>query len=368
MNIDYQKLSNVPRLLLEAKLRPLQGHRFQPTGFADLGPARYTLPDGTEMLLVESAQSVANRMELACWDQSKDELIGELAGLPYVSVDCGALGKTNSISEFHRLNSPYIWSGAQTESAKKFREVFVTAIGLSAGVLKKRSKQADAADGETVPGILDFRRFYSAVFKYDPNAVIHGLFLEKVAGRLRMPRLLSGFIEASRVRAAESGGTKVDQLLPSPGTLGLNAKDGYGNVPFHRTEFTGEIKAYFNLDLALLHGYGLQDEATRLLIALSLFKIQRFLSTGLRLRTACDLEVDGKLAVARPAAFTIPDEEDLLKECARLIGECKKHFADPAITEVEWKPSKKPAVKKGGDEETEDAGDGDGIDEAGNGQ
>src|SRR6266540_7488592 len=103
--IDYGKLKTAPRLLLEARLRPLQGHRFQPTGFADLGPARYTLPDGTEMLLVESVQSVANRMELACWDQATDDLIGGLKGLPYVRVDCGDHGKTNTLNEFHRLNS-----------------------------------------------------------------------------------------------------------------------------------------------------------------------------------------------------------------------------------------------------------------------
>jgi CRISPR-associated protein Csb1 len=36
--IDYEILKTAPRLLLEARLKPLQGHRFQPTGFADLGP------------------------------------------------------------------------------------------------------------------------------------------------------------------------------------------------------------------------------------------------------------------------------------------------------------------------------------------
>ena len=51
------------RILVEADLVPVQGQRFQPTGFADLGAAVYTLPDGTRMLLVESAQSMANRLE-----------------------------------------------------------------------------------------------------------------------------------------------------------------------------------------------------------------------------------------------------------------------------------------------------------------
>jgi CRISPR-associated protein Csb1 len=151
-----------------------------------------------------------------------------------------------------------------------------------------RLKQ-DAAGLESGP--VDIRALAKLILKYDPNAVIHGLFLAKK--ELAGGRLLSGFIEASGARPAESGGVKNDRVDPSGDT-----KQGFGNVPFHRTEFTArEIKAYFNLDLALLRGYGLQDDATKLLIALSLFKIQRFLSTGLRLRTACDFEVDGTLTV-----------------------------------------------------------------------
>ena len=38
----YNALDNHPRLLLESDLRPVQGHRFQPTGFPDLlSPAKY---------------------------------------------------------------------------------------------------------------------------------------------------------------------------------------------------------------------------------------------------------------------------------------------------------------------------------------
>lgn len=170
-----------------------------------------------------------------------------------------------------------------------------------------------------------------------------------------MARALSGFIEASGVQAVESGGTKVDHILPSPKTLGLDAKTGYGNVPFPRTEFVAhKIAAYFNLDLALLRGYALGDEATQLLVALALFKTRRFLSTGLRLRTACDLKPVGDLTVTQPSGFDVPAEPQLLSECQRLIGVCKPRFA--GVTTVNWKPEPKAAKKKSeeAEEETEE--------------
>ena len=57
-----------------------------------------------------------------------------------------------------------------------------------------------------------------------------------------------------------------------------------------------------------------------LLIAISLFKIQRFLRDGLRLRTACDLDLDGDLIVQRPAGFTIPSLDELEKMLPGLIA------------------------------------------------
>jgi CRISPR-associated protein Csb1 len=337
--IDYDALSKAPRLLLEAKLKPLQGHRFQPTGFADLGPARYTLPDGPEMLLVESVQSVANRMELACWDPAAADLIQELKGLPYLRVRSSNDGVlTTSVLEAHRINSEYVMKEARRPGAKKtFNEEFAEEIGYE-------------KDGR-----VDWKKFYFGLFKYDPNSLIHGCFLEEIGGRLRATRILSGFIEGSGIAPAESGGVKNNIVQP-----GL--KGGEGNVPFHRTEFVAkEITAYFNLDLALLRGYGLPDDATKLLIALSLFKIRRFLSAGLRLRTACDLEVIGDVTVTRPEAFALSDEKPLLDECKRLIRNCKSLFADPAITEVVWSPAKKTGKKS---EVTEEGSEGEGENEA----
>src|SRR5690242_7090429 len=127
MPIDLEKLNDSPRILIEAALRPVAGTRIQPTGYPDLGAATYDAPDGQggaiTTLFVESAQSMANRLEAVCWDEAADDLVSELkvqkdeneVSLPYVRVKLAGLGDgtntTSSLLEFHRLNSPYIMSG-----------------------------------------------------------------------------------------------------------------------------------------------------------------------------------------------------------------------------------------------------------------
>ena len=53
---------------------PLQGKRFQPTGFPSLGAATFQTADGLG-LLVESAQSMANRIELTVWDDVRQDIL-----------------------------------------------------------------------------------------------------------------------------------------------------------------------------------------------------------------------------------------------------------------------------------------------------
>ena len=78
MPVDLNALGTAPRILIEAALKPVAGTRIQPTGFPDLGPATYDAPDGrggiVPTLLVESAQSMANRLEAVCWDEADDDI------------------------------------------------------------------------------------------------------------------------------------------------------------------------------------------------------------------------------------------------------------------------------------------------------
>jgi CRISPR-associated protein Csb1 len=318
MTIDFAALAGNQRLLIEANLKPLQGSRFQPTGFPNLGAATYKGPNGTDMLLVESAQSVANRLEAACWDSLADDWIAPLGGVPVVKVlDDQGLSLTNSVLEAHRLNSPYI------ENTAWFAE-FRKEIGYD-----EKAKRP-----------LDMRgKVYPAVLKYDPNALLHGFFLESIAGVIRSPRALSGFIEADRIQTASSGGVKNDRV-DAKSVEGAGAAEGYGNVPFARDEYVSpEITAYFNLDLAQVRGFGLGREVETFLIALALLKIRRFLDAGLRLRTACDLGVDGDLKVTRPPGFAVPSLE-ALEEALPAFVAAVAGFASPTTTLVTFAPKR----------------------------
>lgn len=318
MSFDLSALDGQPRLLVEATLVPVQGRRFQPTGFPDLGAATYKAPvDGgmLDMLLVESAQSVANRLEAVCWDDAADDWQAPLRGLPLVKVlDEKGQPKTNSVLEAHRLNSPYILEGKDTT------------------VLDILKKELAAMD----EGRVDLGKLARILLRLDVNALLHGVFLAKgdlAGGRLRLPRALSGFIEAEEVQIASSGGVKNDFVNPSGDT-----KSGFGNVPFARDEYAARrIVAYFNLDLAQLRGFRLGAAVERLLIGLALYKIRRFLEVGLRLRTACDLALDGAARV-RPEGWALPELGDIEAALPGLIAAVAAEglFATPPVTVVRY--------------------------------
>jgi CRISPR-associated protein Csb1 len=317
MPLDLSPLAGTPRLLLEAELKPLQGTRFQPTGFPNLGAARYAGPNGEEMLLVESNQSMANRLEAVCWDEASDDWVLPLRGLPLVKVlDTDESPLTNSVLEAHRLNSPYILEGKDERVLN---------------LLKTRLAAWEQ-------GRVDLHELARVLLSLDPNALIHGVFLAKkelAGGRLRLPRVLSAFIEATDVNVASSGGVKNDGVDPK----GDTAK-GFGNVPFARDEFTARrLVAYFNVDLAQIRAFGPGALVERFLVSFALFKIRALLSGGLRLRTACDLTIAVEPRVTAPEGFPLPKLLELEAELPRLIEAIGAEglFAKPRVTTVVYR-------------------------------
>jgi len=296
MSIDLSSLNGVHDLLFEIPLKVRQGHRFQPTGFPDLGAAEFDTPVGRS-LLIESAQSMANRLEAVCWDESANDLIEPLRGLSYVRVLRNNSYLTSSVTDSHRLNSPYI-----LESKDK---TFLSTLQGELGALEK--------------GPINRSILAQKLLKYDVGSLVHGVFLAKeqlAGGRLRVARALTAFIEAEGVRVAPSGGSKQDHVDPTGQAFNQGgAQKGFGHVPFPRDEYTAEtITLYASIDLSQIRGYGLDDDATRLLILLALFKLRSFVDSPMRLRTACCFELrDGvDIASKNLPTFHLPTRDELV--------------------------------------------------------
>jgi CRISPR-associated protein Csb1 len=289
---------NAHRTVLEADLMPLAGSLIQPTGFPDLGAAEF----GRDMLLVESAQSMANWLESTTWDSARNEQAAELSVLPYVRIVSpdGAFLSSSRL-EAHRLASAYIMTGkvGQTDGEQWMQE----RLGLVKGLP------------------LDNRAVARACFRLDPVSLVHGAFFARKGWpwQPRIARAVTSFIEASGVKPAVSGGVKKDVVI-NEAKDGATA-EGYGTVPHHRVEYTADkITAYFTIDHAQFRSYGLSEPATALLQALADFEIATLLDQGLRLRTRCDLvvkEVRGGRPDAAEAAQRITE---LAAGCAGELG------------------------------------------------
>ncbi len=296
------------RTVITVDLRPLVGTRFQPTGFPDLGAAEFGR--GSERrLLVESAQSMANRMEATTWDDARTDQVEELDGLPYVRIVDGD-GKFLSSSrlEAHRLASAYIMNGKV--NGADGRDWMLDKLGLALG------------------RPLDHRAVAKACFALDPLSLVHGVFFAQKPWpwQPKIARAVTSFIEADGAVPVVSGGVKRDVVI-NEAKEGATA-EGYGMVPHHRVEYTAEtITAYFAIDHAQIRSYGLSDAAAALVKALTEFEIGTLLDGGLRLRTACDLEVVNVTGVR-------PDRGDAAARISKLIGDCGDELG--TMTDVVW--------------------------------
>jgi CRISPR-associated protein Csb1 len=326
MAIDLSTLDQAHRLLFEIPLKPLQGQRFQPTGFPGLGAATFQTADGA-CLLVESAQSMANRLELMAWDEATQDVKPALQGISHVRInrpDGGFL--TDTIIEAHRLNSPYLLE----ESSRTFFQQLQGELGVM----------------ETGP--INRRKLAEVLLKYDIGSLLPGVFLAKkdlAGGRLRVARALAAFIEADGVQVAASGGVKNDHVNTSGDT-----KAGFGNVPFARDEFTAaRCTLYVNLDLAQIRGYGLDAPVQRLLVLLALYKLRALVDGGLRLRTSCDLRVvTDRITAVTPAGFALPNLTDITQDLEHAIPACAEHMT---VTKTVF--ADKIEAKKGAEDESE---------------
>ena len=315
------------RLIYDAELTPVLGSAFQPTGFPDVGAATFTRFEGSaevSALLVESVQSMANRLEATAWDEAVNAPVAEVAGLPWVRVIRAGTGDvlTASRLEAHRLASPFVREA--TLDGTPMAEVITQRLGLAPDTPHDRRAMA------------------AAVAALDPFCLLHGVFFsdKKWLGQPRFTRAISAVIEAHDVQRLDSGGRKADRVRHQLGDEVGGTKEGYGSVPFHRTEWTAKrIVASFVVDVELLYSYGLPAAVTETLETLAQWEIRRLLTGGLRLRTACDLELVDTVSARR--GEQLPELTELSGRLAELIPAGGNLFGDGEPLTVEWTSKKK---------------------------
>ncbi|CCK64989.1 type I-U CRISPR-associated RAMP protein Csb1/Cas7u [Mycobacterium canetti] len=331
------------RYIYEAVLKPVYGHRFQPTWFPDIGPATFSFRDNNrrvDALLVESEQSMANWLEGTAWDKGTNEPVEEVSGLPWVKV-VSPNGRflTSSRLEAHRMASAYIRTAEL--NGKKMGEEITRRLDLPTNAKDKRP--------------LDYRHIVAEVAKLDPFCLIHGVFFSHGdwLGNPRVTRAVTSFVEAYDVERAISGGRmtsllhhKKEQTHSGDGGTGGTeqqqekaksaAEEGFGTLPYSRTEWTARlIKVGFTVDVELLRSYGLPEPATDALETLAQWQIRHLIGGGLRLRSNCDLEPVAPVATLRGPE--LPAAGELTKKLRDLIGRSDGAFGEGRAITVTWK-------------------------------
>ena len=290
------------RVLISAELQLANGSFFQPTGFPDIGACIYTDGAGQRRCLVESEQSMANRLEAVCM-QAPGVWRPPMAGrLPVIHVKdrMNRLLATN-LTEAHRVASSYVLESAVEETT-----------------LQKKLEVRLGLDAKTKNWPLDGRdRLAQAVFALDPAAILHGFqFMQWETVGLRAARLLHARLEATLADDSEVhyGLVKVDGIEPG---MSSAQKSNKGQSIASRVRYVPQsILATFEIDVLSLRERSLvpaaredgaddgsgNRAARRFMLALALWKIHRFLTNGpafdartgdtmgaLRLRADCSL-------------------------------------------------------------------------------
>ncbi|MGE5487813.1 MAG: type I-U CRISPR-associated RAMP protein Csb1/Cas7u [bacterium] len=345
MPLDLSALDSASRLFVEADLQVATGGggRFQPTGFPDLGPALYRGADGANWLLIESPQSMANRLERVCWVDGNEETdrVGsynaDCQGIPYVlATDSDGRPLTASTLEAHRLSSPYIWNTQPfTDPDDAGKELTI------ADYLRRLF-------GLTENRLVPWKKVAEGLLKVDPGCLLHGIWFNEAlfgGGKVRITRALSGYIEAREPSAVNFGFQKRDSVSDrTDREAGHSAAEGYGSVIGPKQHFTSpEIKAYFQVDLERLRSYGLSAALVRALAAWAIYKIRRVLVASrdgvADLRTECKFAtsnvsaslVDNK--TGRTSSYALPELDD------ELVAAFKELKHSRAPIKVRWVPN-----------------------------
>jgi CRISPR-associated protein Csb1 len=277
------------RVVITAAFELTNGRFLQPTGFPDIDACIYRDKEGRRWCLVESEQSMSNRLEAVCM-RSPGIWVDDLKALPLIAIrnGNGNLLATN-LTEPHRIASSYVLDGKRAGNSTDMRALFEQKVELGNG-------------GDFWP--MDKRvELEKLVFALDPAALLHGFqFVQWKFVGLRQTRLLHARLEAELADEPEVhyGMVKWDAIEPES-TREVRANKGQSIAAKSRI-VPKEIAATFEIDVLGLKSLLLEEAQKKFLLGLALWKVGAFLankasfdprsrSTGpsLRLRADCYL-------------------------------------------------------------------------------
>jgi CRISPR-associated protein Csb1 len=223
------------------------------------------------------------------------DLHEDLAGMPYLRCVTGDLDDqklppdkrelvVTSLTEGHRIASTYFLEGKLlTSNSTLATEVFSKTLESEFGIKLPGSKKAH-------PPAEKWWNVFSTIFKYDPNALVHGVLFPQY--QIKIARFLTAHLEAFGAGRVDRSGVKFDRLGMTTSGQPIFAVDD---------ATASEIRATFVLDVALLRSFGrtdangnvrgLSEKRKEFLVALALWKIDRLLREPFRYRSGCHLEL-----------------------------------------------------------------------------
>ena len=262
------------RVLISAELHLANGSFFQPTGFPDIGACVYTDGAGEPRCLVESEQSMANRLEAVCMKAPgvwREPLAGKLPVIRVANKKKQLLA--TNLTEPHRVASSYVLEGS-----------------VNGTTLQDKLKKHLGLDDKTWP-LNGREKLTQAVFALDPGAILHGFqFMQWEAVGLRAARLLHARLEAVLADEGEIhyGLVKVDGIEPESSAAKKSNK-GQSIAAKARYVPKSSIQATFEIDVLALRERSLvpasdgesatgrsgNQEAQRFLLALGAALLRR---------------------------------------------------------------------------------------------
>ncbi len=307
-------------VVITASLKLATGRFLQPTGFPDIDACIYRDKDGRRWCLVESEQSMSNRLEAVCM-KSPGVWVDDLKGLPVIAVKtkAGDLLATN-LTEPHRIASSYILEGKRAANGD-MRPLLEAKLGLQNG-----------GDFWPMDRRADLERL---VFALDPAALLHGFqFVQWKFVGLRQTRLVHARLEAELADDPEVhyGMVKWDPIEPES-TREERANKGQSIAAKSRI-VPKNIIATLEIDVLGLKSLSLEEDRKKFLLGLALWKIGAFLAnkpsfdprsraTGpsLRLRADCYLTCDGSISWSGNSSKGTTSTEELLGAKPSGLGE-----------------------------------------------